>query len=291
MMFSLLLLLPVAALAGPLKVVLLAGQSNMVGQGHIDHLDQLVVAEKNNEYRDALWGDNGYKERDDVFVKFYNYGKLKVDRHSGYAAPDSIGPEIMIGNVLGDAWKDPVLLLKTAWDGCSLAVDFRPPSSGNIGEIVHVGGDPMPRSKGSRYKEMINVIHDTLDHISDYTTANSTEYELTGMIWFQGWNDMLDPKYVEEYGANLANFIRDVRKDLNAPNLPIVIGELGMHGIHPDGKELDRVSSMRAHQEGVTKLDEFAGNTLYVPTAQYVVSNSTRYVPEFHYYGKYHTCW
>ncbi|MBX2852403.1 MAG: sialate O-acetylesterase [Phycisphaeraceae bacterium] len=51
-------------------------------------------------------------------------------------------------------------------------------------------------------------------------------YELAGLIWFQGWNNMVgggNPAYTEQ----LAHFIRDMRKDLGAPGLPFVIGEMG----------------------------------------------------------------
>ena len=52
-------------------------------------------------------------------------------------------------------------------------------------------------------------------------------YELAGFVWYHGWNDGVDPKNaVPEYEQNLVNLIKDVRKDLKAPNLPVVIGEL-----------------------------------------------------------------
>ena len=52
-------------------------------------------------------------------------------------------------------------------------------------------------------------------------------YELAGFVWFQGWNDMVDrDTYPDRRQAGrlrrttpscMAHFIRDVRKDLRAP--------------------------------------------------------------------------
>ena len=38
--------------------------------------------------------------------------------------------EFALGHHLGEAFDEPVLLVKTAWGGKSLQVDLRPPSAG-----------------------------------------------------------------------------------------------------------------------------------------------------------------
>ncbi|MHC4501763.1 MAG: sialate O-acetylesterase, partial [Planctomycetota bacterium] len=59
-------------------------------------------------------------------------------------------------------------------------------------------------------------------------------------VWFQGWNDMVNggtypnrdkPRGYEQYSWLLEHFIRDVRKDLDSPDLPFVIGVLGVGGV------------------------------------------------------------
>jgi hypothetical protein len=176
-----------------------------------------------------------------------------------------------------------VLLIKTAWGGKNLAVDFRPPASGE-GNFSGV----RPMQYGVYYRSMVMDVLDILSHMDDYVPSALTgqDYELTGLIWFQGWNDMLQWDFVNEYETNLANLIRDVRKDLDATSLPVVIGELGMHGRYPEGKGADRVLAMRAAERGVTMLPEFHNNTLFVSTHQYVVSNGTQYAGGYHYYGR-----
>lgn len=191
----------------------------MVGYGSMDHLD-LLVQQNASEYQTALLYEDGqYKTSDNVYVRyclFNSSGKLTVSRDSGFAAPGMFGPELMFGFTIGDARKDggPVLLIKTAWGGKSLAVDFRPPSSGK-GSYDNV----KPIEYGYYYRQMIQEVLDTLDNIEKYVPRVNA-YDISGFVWFQGWNDMLNYPMVYEYGGNLVNFIHDVRSDLDAPHLP-----------------------------------------------------------------------
>ena len=125
-------------------------------------------------------------------------GKLAV----GYGAKeDRIGPELGFGHVIGDAYEEPVLLIKLAWGGKSLAKDFRPPSSG--GEV------------GPYYKEIIQRTKDVLGNLKkEFPEIGDRGYALAGFGWHQGWNDRVNQTFNDEYEKNMANFIRDVRKDL-----------------------------------------------------------------------------
>ena len=133
-----------------LKVFILAGQSNMEGQGSVDHDDErdsnggkgnLVWSMKHSksaEKMKMLKNEKGeWVVRDDVQISFKVGGKVLKGGltvgYTGYAADGSrrhMGPELGFGFVLGDFYKEPVLLIKTAWGGKSLYEDFRPPSSG-----------------------------------------------------------------------------------------------------------------------------------------------------------------
>lgn len=41
-----------------------------------------------------------------------------------------IGPELEFGNTIGEKYDEQILIIKTAWGGNSLHLDFRPTSSG-----------------------------------------------------------------------------------------------------------------------------------------------------------------
>jgi len=67
------------------------------------------------------------------------------------------------------------------------------------------------------------------------------EFKIAGLVWFQGWNDQINGGFRAEYKDNMVAFIKDIRKHLKVPNLPIVIGVVGHGGeekIHPASKEL-----------------------------------------------------
>ena len=159
--------------------------------------------------------------REDVWVEnaglwpSTNRGPLTL----GYGCnPNNFGPEAGFGLVLGDLFENQVLIIKTAWGGRSLYKDFRPPSSG--GKV------------GPTYLQMIEAVKTVLANLKhEFPGYDEGGYELSGFVWWHGWNDYIDANNHEyepgpgEYEQNLLNLIRDLRKDLNAPRLPIVIGE------------------------------------------------------------------
>src|SRR5215217_8179273 len=101
----------------PVKVFILAGQSNMEGKAKLSLLEYQAAQPATRGLFAHLRKDDKWVERDDVCIKFLDRkGKLTV----GYGSPGCIGPELEFGNVVGDRYEEPVLLIKTAWGGRSL---------------------------------------------------------------------------------------------------------------------------------------------------------------------------
>ena len=129
--FLLSLSLGLAALAEekkPVKVFILAGQSNMEGKGKIDPLlNHQIKAPETRDFFAHFHKDGEYIEREDVWI---NYLKRRGNLTVGYGSPGCIGLELQFGHVMGNHYDEPVLLIKTAWGGKSIGIDFRPPSSG-----------------------------------------------------------------------------------------------------------------------------------------------------------------
>ena len=263
--------------AKQLRVFILAGQSNMQGQGFIaadpkrnngkGSLEYLVKDPATAErFKQLIDKDGKWVVRNDVWISYLDRkGPLTV----GYGAtPERIGPELGFGWVMGGNVDEPVLLIKCAWGGKSLAVDFRPPSSGKIPYPLNpklaADIEKDPQIVGKYYRETLRLTHGAMDDIKDSFPA-LTGYEpvLSGFAWHQGWNDRIDNKFNAEYEANLANFIRDVRLDLKTPNLPFVIAETGMNG--PEETNPRALSLMKA-QAAVADYPEFKGNVAFVST-------------------------
>jgi len=196
-----------------------------------------------------LMRDGEWVERDDVQIWFLG---RKGNLAPGFGnRATTIGPELGFGWVVGEAIDDaPVLLIKIAWGGKSLAVDFRPPSAG--GEV------------GPYYTQLISKTKDVLANADElFPQFAGREIELAGFGWHQGWNDRVNQQFNDEYEQNMAHFIADVREELDAPDLPFVIAETGMTG--PDETH-PRALSLMAAQKAVAERAEFRKTVNFVPT-------------------------
>ncbi|MDG2020310.1 MAG: sialate O-acetylesterase [Phycisphaerales bacterium] len=217
------------------KIFLLAGQSNMEGQAvvamdHPEHYNggrgNLVNTMKDPEFAKRmshLRDENGdWTVRDDAFCWYKtDGGELKAGPLSigfaGYPGRDHFGPELQIGHLLADACTEPVLLIKTAWGGKNLHVDFRPPSAGG--------------TVGPYYTRMLEEYAEGVrDAQRRFPALRGSTPELAGFIWFQGWNDMYVDGGIDAYAANLVHLAADLRRHFDDPDLPIVVGETGNAG-------------------------------------------------------------
>ncbi|MGE3805374.1 MAG: sialate O-acetylesterase [Gemmataceae bacterium] len=253
---------PLRAEDKPVKVFILAGQSNMVGAGFVKadpkrnegkgSLEHLAKDPATAGRFKHLLGKNGeWASRDDVFIHYFDRkGPLTVGYGSGV---DRIGPELGFGCVVGDAYDEPVLLIKLAWGGKSLAKDFRPPSSG--GEV------------GPYYKEVVERTKEVLGGLNkQFPELAGRGHVIAGFGWHQGWNDRINQTFNDEYEKNMANFIRDIRKDLGVKDLPFVIAETGMSG---NEEKHPRALSLMKAQAAVADYPEFKGNVAFVGTKKF----------------------
>jgi hypothetical protein len=259
------------ASALPVKVFILAGQSNMEGQAVVD-----LEGPDYNEgrgtlatlLRDPVRGaamahlrgtDGKWTVRDDVWVRYQREQQplLKGPLSIGYAVyggSHHFGPELEFGHVVGDALENPVVLIKTAWGGRSLCTDFRPPSSG--GKL------------GPYYTKMIAEVTEGLSRLpEEFPALANRAHELAGFVWYHGWNDGCESKTsVAEYEQNLVNLIKDVRRDLKAPALPVVIGEL----TGPWVEAPEEFDAIRKAQAAAAVRPELAGRVVFVGTRDFV---------------------
>ena len=141
------------------------------------------------------------------------------------------------------------------------------------------------KATGVYYRQTIDHVKQVLANIDtvypDYDPKLG--YELAGLVWFQGWNDMVDsgtyPRRGEKggydaYSEVLTHLIRDFRKDLSAPNLPFVIGVMGVNGptdkYSPQQQRYKQVhQNFRDAMAAPASTKEFAPNVVAVLTENY----------------------
>lgn len=291
--------------AKPLQVFILAGQSNMQGHAKIGTFEHIGMDPVTKPLLDEMTGADGKpKLCERVWISSIGCGGDDTTEQTGKltagfgATNEKIGPEFTFGLTMEKLTDAPILLIKTSWGGKSLNTDFRPPSAGpydfndtQLAQLQKQGKDiekikaEKIAATGVYYRLMIEhvkkVLGDLKRVVPGYDAAQG--YELAGFAWFQGWNDMVDqgtypnrdkPGGYDAYTRVLAHFIRDVRKDLNTPKLPFVIGVIGVGGptalYGPDQQRYKSThENIRTAMAAPASMPEFNGNVAAVLTEQY----------------------
>ncbi|MEX0817956.1 MAG: sialate O-acetylesterase [Pirellulaceae bacterium] len=292
----------VRAQSKPLKVFILAGQSNMEGHAKVETFDYIGDDPATAPLLKQMRGEEGNpRVCDGAWISYFTgsgdesgegHGKLTA----GYGSrrqPDQdggkIGPEFTFGITMDAAFDEPVLIIKTAWGGKSLHTDFRPPSAGPYvfnesqlansqkqGKDIETMKADKAKETGRYYRLMIEHVRHVLADIKRVCPAYDEQqrYEISGFVWFQGWNDLVDsgtypnrgrPGGYDAYSDVMAHFIRDVRQDLQAPRMPFVIGVLGVGGEKPNQQTIEFRKAMAAP----ASLSDFQGNVVAVETAPF----------------------
>ena len=118
---------------------------------------------------------------------------------------------------------------------------------------------------------MVKEVRECLANLdADFPQLKGLKPELSGFVWFQGWNDMcVDEKIrqqvYDEYCPNFIHLVQDLRAEFKVPNLPVVMGELGVGGEKADKDMLD----FRAGQAKIATAPELKGTLGYVRTAPF----------------------
>lgn len=212
-----------------IKLLILVGQSNMVGYG--SNMDSLPRNLK--ETQTAIWYDKNNK-----------WTKLEAPTEplpfsGGIPQNIGFGSEISLAHELSEQLKQPVAIVKYARNSTSLTEDWKPGST--------------------LYSNMIQRVKTSIDDF-DLSQSNLpiAVLEISGFFWLQGEADAKYPISANQYQENLINLIQNIRRDLNSPNLPIIIGKIpiqnnqkttfGVNGFFPYAE------TVRQAQSNVTQI-------------------------------------
>jgi len=210
------------------RVFVLAGQSNMQGHGSVTDPEgdpgslEDVIQNDVEGHWSKIGAVSNWETLNDAWLYFEKDSEtIRENVTVGQGAnSDLIGPELMFTHQLDEYYEDPVLIIKTAWGGKNLAVDFRPPSAGG--------------TTGTYYNEMIQIVQNVTQNLAtEFPSIGVSNFEISGFAWFQGWNDGASVSFLNEYESNLNHLVNDIRTDLGNSELPIVIASSGHGGYLP----------------------------------------------------------
>ncbi len=169
-----------------IKVFILSGQSNMVGQGASYQLDD-----------DAKTG-NGR-------VLMFEQGRWQPLR----PLRKNFGPEIAFGRRMSQAWPDETIGIVKQSVGGTGVLAWNPNWTK---EQANRTGDAR---KGNLWKALTGKVHDA---------CAAADCEIVGFVWLQGGKDMSKVDTGKEYGKNLGALVQGIRKKFGVAELPFVLG-------------------------------------------------------------------
>ena len=318
----------VLAAAKPLKVYILAGQSNMQGHAHMRTLPHMAEDPKTKPLHDKLVDAQGEpRVYDQVRVAAFSEmdawgnpkpeqtaksGPLSISFGSHLKDPNKFGPELGFGITMSENLNQPILIIKTAWGGKSLIKNYRPPSAPRLDSILNEEekakakerdeawlakyGEPQVKkfklnglselkelrrtAEGRYYRLMVEHVKEVLADPGKYHPAydKAAGFEIAGFVWFQGFNDLVSDKNYQAWGGHAAYgkwlecLIRDLRQELSSPDMPAVIGVMGVNGKLgniEDEKQLEKMKAFREAMASPAALPEFKGRVVAVKTAEF----------------------
>lgn len=169
------------------KMFILAGQSNMVGKGATAELPADLKKTPAN-------------------VKLYHAGRAEP-----LAAAASFGPEVAFAHELAKAWPErQIIIVKFAVGGTSL-LDWAPDWTEQNARRTETA------KAGPLYSKLLEYVK---------AAAAGRPVEIAAVVWEQGGRDAKFPDVAGEYGKNLRTLVERLRKDLAAPDLPFIYGEV-----------------------------------------------------------------
>jgi len=214
----------------------------------------------------------------------------------------TMGPEYAIGHALGNAIDAPVMVLKSCIGNRSLGWDLLPPGSeryeaevvdrqGKATKKVFAGykdkpdawdadpakglatpppaqwldkaGKPIDWYAGKQYDDDVANAKKVLAEL-DKHYPGAKGYEVAGFIFWQGEKDGGNAAHAARYEQNMVRFIKQLRKDFDAPKAKFVLATLGEATKGSDGPGGKILEAQLAVDGAAGKYPEFKGNVATV---------------------------
>jgi len=168
----------------PVSVYLLAGQSNLVGAALVENLSDPSFAQPFAEAQ--IWS---------------RPNKNYVDLQPSFdGRSDRVGTSLSFGRKVVENTGEEAYLVEYGLGGTSLAEDWN-------------------ANSGEQFEQFRDVTVEALDNLVE----QGLDYEVKGLVWYQGESDVFDDSFANSYQDNLLGFIDGIR-DFYGENLDVAVG-------------------------------------------------------------------
>lgn len=235
------------------RVIVLAGQSNAVGVGHVvylpNHFDQSTIEQFTNGYNNILINYNSHDIKSNGFVKT-TVGCTECSKRT-------LGPEVGIAQTLSQKYPDEKFyIVKCAFGGTNLFNDWLSPSGGEAySKLSHNNEniqDEHYRTAGWCYNELTAITDESLS----FFEGEGFVPEIIAFCWMQGESDA-DKEHCVDYGTRYKALLNDFTARYGKYYCNCIFVDAGISEIWQEYKVINTIKETHA---------KTAKNSFYVDT-------------------------
>lgn len=227
-------------------VLVLAGQSNAVGVGHVEYLPRHYSPEKIAEY------EAGYPA---IRINYYSHnvksnGFVPTGLYCTELKGGTLGPEVGMAERLSALYPDrEFFIVKCATGGTSLWRDWLSPSGGEEYDPSACAESPeaavynvdhgLPMPTGWHFNELVKITRESLAWLETKGYAP----EIRGFCWMQGEADACDAATNALYGARYDALVKDFTAAFPSYTKACVFADAGVSATWPFYREMNAFKS------------------------------------------------
>lgn len=216
------------------KIIVLSGQSNAVGVGHVKCLKRNFSEEKIEEY---------FKGYENIKINYYSHDKKSdgftiTKKGCTEIHKDTIGPELGMAEYLNENFPgEEFYIVKFAVGGANLKNDFLSPSGGGYYDVKNFKSEYNGfiddyfkkgyAKAGWCYNGLVSVLNDSIEYLKDMGLSP----EIIGFCWMQGESDSTKIEDVDNYRTYFDNFINDFKTGFSEYLKDCVFADAGISDV------------------------------------------------------------
>lgn len=224
------------------RIVVLAGQSNAVGVGHVaylpKHFDQSTIEQFTKGFENILINYNSHDIKSNGFVKT-TIGCTERSKHT-------LGPEVGIAQTLTQKYpNEKFYIVKCAFGGTNLFHDWLSPSGGDDYDKAAHNNENMADEHYRTAGWCLNELTAIMDESLEYFKKKGLAPEITAFCWMQGESDA-DKEHCVDYGTRYKSLLRDFTDRYGKYCCNCVFVDAGISEIWQEYKAINTIKETHA---------------------------------------------